>query len=170
MRCSVSVAIGAFGLGQIVEAPPHVAPAKGQRYRQLVGRLDRRTSCRPRSRRTAGCRGSRRAARWRGYAPGPARSCRPPPVVGCHPMADHHAQSPRNSPAWSARGLDRAPARRSRRRRSGSRPASSHAAAPPLGRLQPRRTPSRTTGWTARGSRPAAPGSALGDKMLRSGL
>ena len=163
MRCSVSVAIGAFALGQIVKAPAHVAPAKGQRYGSF-GRLG------PgeflvglRIHRTAGYRGSHRAACWRGYVPGRARNCKPPRAVGCRPMGDRHAQSPRSSPAWSARGLDRAPARRSRRRRSVSRPASSRAAAPPLGRLRPRRTPSRTTGWTARGSRPAAPGSAPGD-------
>ena len=137
-------------LGQIVEAPSAHGSNKKPALRKSRPIWTRRISCRPRSRRTAGCRGSRRAACWRGYAPGQARSCKPPPAVGCRPMADRHARWPRSSPASSARDLDRAPARRSRRRRSVSRRASSHAAAQPLGRPRPRRSPSRTTGWTDR--------------------
>ena len=110
-----------------------------------------RPSCRPRSRRIAGSRGSRRAARRRAHVPGLAHNCKPPPADRRRPMADRRARWPRSSPVWSARGPDRAPERPSHRRISGSRPASSHAAASPPGQPRPPRSPSRTTEWSDRG-------------------
>jgi hypothetical protein len=103
----------------------------------------RPTSCKPRSRHIAGCRGNWRAARRRAHAPGRARNCKPPPADRRRPMADHRARWPRSCPFWSVRGPDRAPERPSHRRISGPRPASSHAAASPPGRPRPPRSPGR---------------------------
>ena len=98
------------GLGLVVEAPAHMAPAIDQRHAGFAVPDGGQASCRSRSHHIAGRPDRRSAAGHCAPACGPGRRCRPRLVDQGRPTACHHARSPESILSWCGRGWDPAPA------------------------------------------------------------